>query len=62
MFENLSFKDGLILCTVGILYIVVGSISQKYLTVRLAGTLIATVGLTLMGIRLYQRIKVKSKR
>lgn len=57
----LSFRRSVLLALVGICIIGFGSLAPKYLTIRLAGVIVAAAGLMSMGVRLWERIKAKAK-
>lgn len=64
MLKKMDLKKGVILCTLGVIILGVGSINEKYLTIRLAGVIVITGGLITVGKRFYEGFqeRIREKR
>jgi len=64
MLKEMNLKKGIFLCAIGLAVIGLGSINEKYITIRYAGLIILLGGMITVGKRTYERFqeRIKEKR
>lgn len=59
---KLDMKQGIVVSLIGICIVFFGAyVGQQYTTIRLAGVIVATAGLVVLGKRVYERARELSR-